>query len=57
MKKKSLHELDTFYMGDNDQPTGCPKCGSRTAYIDLTEDKQQHLCPICDYEFFLDIEG
>ncbi|MHA2218071.1 MAG: hypothetical protein ACXACY_19220 [Candidatus Hodarchaeales archaeon] len=54
MEIKSLHELPT-YIG-NDQPTTCPKCGRRTEFIEITDDKQQHKCPSCEFEFFIDFE-
>jgi transposase-like protein len=53
---KSIHELDTYINGDNSQPTTCPKCGSRTEFEEISEDKQQHKCLNCEYEFFLDFE-
>ena len=53
---KSLHELDTYVNGDNDQPTTCPMCSCRTDYIEVAEDKEQHQCLGCGYEFFLDFE-
>jgi|AOAMet11_17_M020_2_1038521.scaffolds.fasta_scaffold10226_2 predicted nucleic-acid-binding Zn-ribbon protein len=53
---KSLHELDTYINGDNSQPKTCPKCGSRTEFEEIAEDKQQHKCLNCKCEFFLDFE-
>ena len=44
---KSLHELDTYINGDNSQPKTCPKCGSRTEFEEIAEDKQQHKCLNC----------
>lgn len=46
-------ELETYMNGDNDQPTTCPKCGSRTEFIDLSENKQQHKCYGCNFVFNL----
>ena len=55
---KSLHKLDNYVVDPNeDQPITCPKCGSRTDFIELADDKQQHQCLSCKYEFFLDVEG
>jgi hypothetical protein len=56
IKIKSLHELDTF-IGHEEIPN-CPQCGSRTDFIELSEDKQQHQCldSDCKFEFFLDLE-
>jgi len=56
MESKSFHELDVYLNGDNDQPTTCPKCGARTGFEQTTEDRQQHQCLSCNYEFFLDFE-
>ena len=53
---KSLHELDVYINGNNDQPTTCPKCSARTEFEVIAEDKQQHKCLNCEYEFFLDFE-
>ena len=50
---KSLHELDC-YIGSDD-PVTCPKCGLRTEFIEIANDKQQHKCK-CSYEFFVDFE-
>lgn len=52
---KDLHKLDTYCNDDNDQPTTCPKCGSRTDFIDIADDKQPYQCLNCTYEFFLDL--
>lgn len=57
LQLKSLHELDVYLNGDNDQPATCPKCGRRTEFEEISEDKQQHQCTKCGYEFFLDFEG
>ena len=54
IKIKSLHELEV-YIGD-DQPTTCPKCGSRTEFIEVDDMKQQHKCNSCEFEFFLEFE-
>lgn len=58
MVLKSLHELDVYINGDNEQPTTCPKCGSRTGFEQIADDKQQHEClnSDCRYEFFLDFD-
>jgi ribosomal protein S27AE len=53
---KSLDELDVFVSDGNDQPEFCPKCGGRTEFEQIAEDKQQHKCMTCEYEYFLDIE-
>lgn len=53
---KSLHELDTYLTSDNDQPTTCPKCSGRTEFEEISDDKQQHKCLSCEYEFFQDFE-
>jgi rubredoxin len=54
LELKSLHELDCYINGDNSQPTTCPKCGGRTEFEEVADDKQQHKCLNCEYEFFLD---
>ena len=53
---KNLDELETFIMSD--QPTTCPKCGSRTDSFDIDKEKQQHLClnDSCNFEFFKEEE-
>lgn len=56
MKIKSLHELDVYCNDNNDQPTTCPKCGARTEFENIADDKQQHKCLSCRYEFFLDFD-
>lgn len=50
---KDLHALDCYVWDDT--PVNCPRCGRRTDFIELAEDKQQHKCP-CGYEFFVDLE-
>ncbi|KRA47579.1 ankyrin repeat domain-containing protein [Pseudoxanthomonas sp. Root630] len=45
---------DVFYMSD--QPTTCPKCGSRTAFTEGTGSDgphQVHFCGPCDYPFLV----
>ncbi len=49
------NDLETFYM-DDDQPTACPMCGSRTDFDDATgtaQDPQHHKClnGKCGFEF------
>lgn len=48
--------LDTWLLGDNDQPTCCPKCGRRTEFSEETDrdgaEYQHHHCK-CGYEFIL----
>lgn len=50
------HEFESFLM--NDQPVTCPKCGSRTDFEELLNDKnkevvQTHQCPdtSCRFKF------
>lgn len=45
-------ELDCYHNGDNDQPTTCPICGSRTEFIDVTNSQQIHECLCCGYKFY-----
>ncbi|WP_225766770.1 ankyrin repeat domain-containing protein [Stenotrophomonas sp. Marseille-Q4652] len=43
---------DTYFAGD--QPAGCPKCGSRTAFTEgsgADGPQQVHFCGPCDYAF------
>lgn len=45
---------DVFYMSD--QPTTCPKCGSRTAFTEGNGSdgpQQVHFCGPCDYPFLV----
>jgi len=56
IKLADLDALDVFTNGPNDQPTTCPKCSYRTDYIQIEDNKQQHKCIDCRYEFFLDFE-
>lgn len=45
--------LETYLF--TDQPTTCPKCGTRTQFIDLFTplNTQVHKCPspLCNFEF------
>ena len=45
--------FEIYFYGD--QPSTCPKCGSRTEIIfDLSHSKNQsqvHQCPGCNFEF------
>ena len=52
IKLADLDALDVFTNGSNDQPTTCPKCGSRTDFIEIDDFQQQHKCLGCSYEFF-----
>lgn len=45
-----LNELPIQVL-DDEQPTTCPKCGSRTEFDELTEGRQHHTCLGCGYEF------
>jgi hypothetical protein len=45
-----LNELPVQIL-DNEQPTVCPKCGSRTEFDELTDGRQHHTCLACSYEF------
>lgn len=52
------------YILDNEQPTGCPKCGVRTEFTETFIDGmivQHHHCPqpLCQYKFIgeFDKEG
>jgi len=56
IKIKNLDELDVYVNEDNDQPTTCPKCGNRTEFLQIADNKQQHQCLSCKYEFFLDFD-
>ena len=49
--------LDVHLNGDNDQPTTCPKCGSRTEFNILDLERQKHRCKDsdCGYEFILEV--
>ena len=50
--------LDTAVYSNegNDQPATCPRCGSRTNFIELGDAVQQHKCLGCKYEFVLSFE-
>ena len=56
-----MHMSDEMYMsGGNDQPTCCPKCGTRTEFIDQPAIPgeplvQTHSCPACRYLFVLEV--
>lgn len=44
------------YILDNEQPTGCPKCGTRTEFTETIINEmlvQHHHCPqpLCKYKF------
>lgn len=39
-----------------DQPVTCPKCGSRTAWQEMDEQKQHHTCLDCSHEFITEEE-
>lgn len=43
-------DLDVFIM--TDQPEECPKCMTRTEFIEK-EDYQIHTCPKCQYTYKL----
>jgi hypothetical protein len=51
-----------IYIVDNEQPTTCPKCGTRTDFEEMNEKKkiiiQKHSCPNpkCKYEFIGEFE-
>jgi hypothetical protein len=45
-----LNELPVHVL-DDEQPTTCPKCGSRTEFDELTDGRQRHACLACSYEF------
>lgn len=46
--------MDTHYGGKDDQPTQCPKCGTRTGFEVIDESGSQvHSCGGCGYEFIL----
>jgi hypothetical protein len=49
-------ELDTILNGENDQPTTCPKCSSRTTFAEISETEQEHVCSGCGYRFYLESE-
>lgn len=55
---KGEQVLDIHLNGDNDQPTTCPQCGSRTDFVEISETKQHHGCLSypCGYEFILEME-
>ena len=45
-----------LYILDNEQPTGCPKCGTRTEFTETIINEmivQHHNCPqlLCQYNF------
>lgn len=45
-----------LYILDNEQPTGCPKCGTRTEFTETIINEmivQHHHCPqlLCQYNF------
>ncbi len=42
-------ELDAYVL-DEDQPTVCPKCGSRTDFV-VVDCRQIHQCLKCSYVF------
>ena len=54
MRDHNLGELPAFI--GSDQPTTCPKCGSRTEFVEHTSELQQHECKNCKYEFDLYFE-
>ena len=51
--------IDQYSMGDNDQPTTCPKCGSRTDFLEAQAQQvhtwQVHTCLSrgCRYTFIM----
>lgn len=49
---EAAEELETFIV-DSDQPTTCPKCGTRTDFKELTATTQRHEClnPKCKFTF------
>ncbi len=49
-----LYALDVYIM--TDQPEVCPKCGDRTQFIEVDDNRQQHQCTSCNYQYFLDNE-
>lgn len=54
-----MPNLPIYTLGDNDQPTECPKCGARTEFTEIHDEKetQVHLCLGCEYEFILEAKG
>ena len=50
-----MAELTTYTNGDNDQPTVCPMCSSRTFFKELPDGTQKHLYqdPQCRYKFIV----
>ena len=54
MKIRDLHKLDSYIWDES--IVNCPHCGARTEFIELADDKQQHKCLCCDYEFFVEFE-
>lgn len=54
----STRELPVYSNGDNEQPTVCPMCGSRTDFVAPVGNWERHKClnPQCRYEFLLDLE-
>jgi len=39
------------YILDDEQPTTCPACGSRTEFIEITSQRQVHRCLDCGFSF------
>lgn len=50
-----LSSMETFIFGTDDIVT-CPKCGSRTDFLELSDTIQEHDCLSCKYEFVVEIE-
>ena len=47
-------EADIYIMGD--QPTTCPKCGSRTEFVEIGYRQQDHECLGCHFTFVIEEE-
>lgn len=47
--------LDCYDLGNDDQPTTCPKCGHRTLIVreEVNVKRQTHHCDNCGYDFYL----
>jgi len=51
-----ITENNIVYGGDDEQPTVCPKCGSRTDFVELVGLRQGHVCLGCGFEFIYEFE-
>jgi hypothetical protein len=48
----NMSPLDAdVYLLDEDQPTNCPQCGTRTNFYHAEPEWQKHHCPGCSYNF------